>query len=207
MKNKMKLALVSFGLLYLGLGGVLHAQGYLVNAQITGQAAGGGIYNYTIKLNNDSSSTASIGTFWFAWVPDNYAYDLLPSDPTVTQTPSGWLYDVDYGNYYYPDGYSIYFYNYSGASLAPGGSDTFKFTSIDSPATLGQYSPFYYIPTLTSYVYDDSGSDPGTEFLVTPAAAPEPSVTSLLGVCAACLLFTARRRMSPLKQPILPNRK
>jgi hypothetical protein len=206
MKNKMKLALVSFGLLCLGVEGVLHAQGYLVNAQITGQAAGGGLYNYTIKLNNASSSTASIGEFWFAWVPDNYAYDLLPSSPTVTQAPAGWYYGVYNGNYYYPDGYSIQFYNFSGLSLAPGASDTFKFTSADSPATLGQNSPFYGIPALTSYAYDDSGSDPGTEFLVTPAAAPEPSVTSLLGVCAACLLFANRRRMSPLKQPIPPNR-
>src|SRR5438477_10889674 len=107
MKNILKLALVLFALM--NWDGKLHAQGYVVDAQITGQAAGNGTYNYTIQLNNDSSATESIETFWFAWVPDYYGYDLLASAPTINQLPAGWSDYVSYNNYYLPpgaDGYS-----------------------------------------------------------------------------------------------------
>lgn len=206
MKNILKLALITISVWYAGLNGALHAQGYVVNAQITGQAVGDGTYNYTILLKNDSSSQVSIGTFWFAWVPDDYGYDLLASEPTVTQLPGGWSPYINYGNYYYPDGYSIEFYNSSGSPLAPGGSYTFGFNSADSPATLLQNSPYDSIPTLTSYVYSGYAfGDPGAEFLVTPTAVPEPSIAALLGICATSLLFATKCRVSFLKQPIPPN--
>jgi hypothetical protein len=197
MKNILKLALVSFGLLHPGSNGALHAQGYVVNASITSQAVGDGTYDYTIVLNDDSSSTEPVGTFWFAWVPDDYGYDLLGSSPTVTQLPSGWYPYVSNDSYYYPDGYSIEFYNYYGSALSPGSSYTFKFNSPDSPATLAQNSQYDDIPTLTSYVYSSYAfSDDGAQFVV---AVPEPSVTGLIGLCTAGLLFAARRRMPLLK--------
>ena len=90
MKNTLKLAFVSFSLLCPAWDGMLHAQGYVVDAHMTSQAVGDGTYNYTIQLNNNSSSTTSIETFWFAWSPYYYGYDLLTSAPTITQTPSGW---------------------------------------------------------------------------------------------------------------------
>ncbi len=205
MKKILKMALVSFSLLYSGLNGALHAQSYVVNSQITSQAVGDGTYDYTIQLNNDGSSSASIGEFWFAWVPDYYGYDLLTSAPTITQMPAGWTDNVVYNPYsgiYGPDGYSIQFF--AGTPLAPGGSYTFGFSSADSPTTLAQNSTYYPVPTLTSYVYDASGYDYyGSEILVTPAAVPEPSTVGLLGICAAGLLFAAKRRMSWLKQPAL----
>ena len=208
MKKTLKLALVTFGLLYSGLNGALHAQSYIVNAQITSQPAGGGTYNYTIQLNNDSSSTASIGEFWFAWVPNGYAYDLLTSAPTSITMPADWTDNVVYNpypSYYYGpngDGYSIQFF--AGTPLAPGATDTFGFSSADSPVTLAQNSTYYPVQTLTSYVYDASGYDYyGSEILVTPAAVPEPSTAGLLGICAAGLLLAAKGRMSFLKQPAL----
>jgi hypothetical protein len=190
MNKTLKITLLSSTLLCPCLVDTLHAQGYMVTAQMTSQAVGNGTYDYTILLHNSSSSTASIGTFWFAWVPNVYGYDLLPSSPTVTQSPAGWYDYVGNNSYYYPDGYSINFYNYYGSSLAPGQTDTFAFNSPDSPTTLGHTSPFYGVPALTSYVYDDSGSDPGTQILVSPSAVPEPSTAALLlGAGAAGLLF------------------
>src|SRR5579885_1566641 len=104
---------------------LLQGQGYVVSAQITSQPAGNGTYNYNIVLNNDSFSMQSIGTFWFAWVPDYYGYDLLNSAPTITQMPAGWYGYVNNNGYYYPDGYSIEFYNYYGSAIQPGSTATF----------------------------------------------------------------------------------
>ena len=199
MKNVFKVSLLSLTLLCPGI--ALHAQGYIATAQISSQAVGDGTYDYTILLYNSSSSTQSLGTFWFGWVPTGpYGYDLLPSSPSNIQAPYGWYWSVDNESYYYPDGYSIDFYNYYGSSLAPGQTDTFAFNSPDSPDTLSQTSPYFGVPTLTSYFFDDTGSDPGTQTLVTPAAVPEPSSLALLaGGTAVGLLFLLRSRASWLK--------
>jgi len=175
MKKAITLALVSMFLSSAGLMNLVCAQGYAVDAKISNQDAGNGTYNYTITLNNENSSGQSIGMFWFAWVPDYYGYDLLASNPTVTQMPYGWYaYSVN-NSYYYPDGYSIEFYNYYGSDLTPGNSFTFGFNSADSPDTLNQNSSYYSIPTMTSFVYNDyTMSDAGFEFVVTPAVAPPP---------------------------------
>ena len=167
---------------------MLHAQ-YVVSADMTSQDHGDGTFDYTINLHNDSSSSVSINTFWFAWVPDVYGYDLMPSMPTVTQSPSGWYPYVFNNPYYYPDGFSIEFMNYYGASLDPGQTDTFAFNSADSPTTLGQTSPYFPTDTLTSFVYATGpGYDPGAEFVVTEV--PEPSVLALIAVSAVGLRMT-----------------
>ncbi len=175
MKKAITLVFASVFLSQAGLVGVTHAQGYVAGAQISNQAVGDGTYNYTITLTNESASTQPIGMFWFAWVPDYYGYDLLTSYPTVTQMPNGWYAYIVNGSYYYPDGYSIDFYNYSGSALMPGSSVTFGFNSADSPDTLGQNSQYYPVPTMTSYVYNSyPPSDSGAQFVVTPAVTPPP---------------------------------
>jgi PEP-CTERM motif len=180
---------------------LIHAQGYAVDSQIIGQLVGGGTYTYTLTLNNESSATSSIGTFWFAWT-DN-GYDLLPSMPTVraSDIPAGWSATVlggpysDYG-YTYPDGYSIEFTSLT--PLAPGGTLTFKFRSLDSPAVISGNSPLYGIPVGTSFVYAGSAyADAGNQFLVVTAPVPEPSTISLMVTGIAGLLFLGRKK-SPL---------
>ena len=162
---------------------MVHAQSYVVSADMSSQPHGDGTFDYTISLHNDSSSSQSINTFWFAWVPNVYGYDLMPSAPTVTQSPSGWYPYVFNSGYYYPDGFSIEFQNYSGAPLDPGQTATFGFNSADSPATLGQTSPYFPTATLTSFVYSSGpGYDPGGEFVVSITPAPEPSTLALVAV-------------------------
>src|SRR5258708_3991709 len=73
-------------LFVLGTACSIQAQSILANAQISGQAAGGGGYNYTITLNNTAASTSPIGTFWYSWIPGE---DFLPSSPTSVQPPTG----------------------------------------------------------------------------------------------------------------------
>ena len=180
-------------LVLVSLPATLRAQGYLATAQLAYQPAGNGTYNYSILLQNNASSTESINQFWFAWVPDYYGYDLLTSNPNVTGMPSGWYGNVQNGNGYTPDGYSIDFYDYgSSYDLAPGQSGTFTFNSADSPATLMQNSPYYGIPTLTSYTYGSSGDS--QQFVVSFAPVPEPSTAGLIGIGALGLVVIAWRR-------------
>jgi hypothetical protein len=181
MKKTLTLTLSLMFLSQAGLVGVIDAQGYVAGAQVSSQAVGDGTYNYTITLTNESASTQSIGTFWFAWTTVGvdyygytyeYDYDLLTSYPTVTQMPNGWYaYISGYSGY----GYSIEFYNYSGATLVPGSSYAFGFNSADSPDTLGQTSQYYPVPTMTSFVYNSyPPSDSGAQFVVTPGVTPPP---------------------------------
>lgn len=176
----------------------VHAQSYVVDGQISAQSAGNGTYNYTITLNNESSSMNPVGTFWFAWVPDYYGYDLLTSSPTSIQAPSGWSYYVTGpNNYYYPDGYGIQFYNYD-SPMNPGSSLTFGFTSPDSPDMVEGTSQYFPDAATTSYVYSSYAEyDPGAEVDLTPV--PEPSSLGLLAF-GAVGLFVTRRRYLRAKQ-------
>ncbi len=106
-------------------------------------------YSYTVTLNN--TGITDIGSFWFAWLdfPDA---DFLPSAPTVTGMPNGWIAPVTH-NGSPGDGYAIEYYNISGSAIAPGASGTFSFTSPDSPLTINGNA---YLPSdkvTTSFVY------------------------------------------------------
>ena len=173
----------------------LRAQSYGVTADMTSQDLGNGTFDYTIHLRNDASASVSINTFWFAWVPNIYGYDLMPSAPSVTQSPAGWYPYVINSPYYYPDGYSIEFYNSGGPALNPGQTFTFEFTSADSPTTLGQNSPYFGAPTLTSFAYATyPGYDSGEEFVVSMTPAPEPSTLGLMLASAIALGMDRQRR-------------
>jgi hypothetical protein len=125
-------------------------------------------YNYTVTLNN--TGTTDIGTFWFAWTDTPTFYDFLPSVPTITGYPTGWIASVT--NAFQGDGYGMDFYNsiYGnvGSPIAPGTSAAFTFTSPDSPQTVNGES---FVPpnrVTTSFVYMGFPlSDPGFSFNMT----------------------------------------
>ena len=56
---------------------------------MTDTASGGGLYNYSILLQN--TGTTAIGTFWYAWIPGQF---YLPGTPTNIQPPPGWFYSI-----------------------------------------------------------------------------------------------------------------
>jgi hypothetical protein len=141
----------------------------------------GADFDYTITLTNSSSSTASIGTFWFAWVPVPFE-DFLATSPLSVTNPTGWKDKITHRGS--TDGYAVQWVSSSPSdNVAIGGSLTFQFTSKDTPAQISGDSQFYPgTPVETSFVYaGDPFVNPADEFVVT--SVPEPS-TLTLGILA-----------------------
>ena len=174
----------------LGTASSVHAQSIIANAQISGQAAGGGGYNYTITLNNTAASTSPIGTFWYSWVPGE---DFLPSSPTSVQPPTGWTDAITHFGAL--DGYAIEF-TASTPLLSPGSSLAFKFSTPDSPVAIAGNSPFYTTtPTAvgTSFLYGGAPFS-GASAEIVVQSVPEPSSLGVLMVGTLGLLVAGRRR-------------
>jgi hypothetical protein len=145
-------------------------------------------FNYTVTLNNTGDT--SIGTFWFAWIPSP-SYNFLPHSPTNISTPSGWLSPINHIGIP-QDGYSIEWYNYLGANIPAQGSQTFSFTSVDSPTEILGDAWFGANKVTTSYIYINGPlTDPG--FRLDVQVVPEPGCIAL--GCAAGALLLARRRI------------
>jgi hypothetical protein len=111
----------------------------------------GSLFDYAITLNNASSSTDSIGSLWFAWVP---GADFLASSPTNLVAPAGWTANITHEGT--NDGYAIQFVaNSPSSALAPGSTlSGFGFTSSDTPTQLAGNSPLFpTFPVTTSFVY------------------------------------------------------
>jgi hypothetical protein len=178
----------------------VHAGPLDVSATISG-VADGADFDYTIKLMNSSSSTDSLETFWFAWVPGQ---DYLPTKPISETSPSGWAVNLISHNTNPPDGYAIRWVTTT-APLLPGQSLTFEFKSADSPATIAGDSQFFSHPPIgTSTVYQNwPFQGASAQFVV--QSVPEPS-TLTLGIVAGLGCFAgwrarkaiARRRMARL---------
>jgi hypothetical protein len=178
----------SFALLTLASTRSAHA-GIDANVTISSQDAGGGAFNYTLTLNNLSTSTDPIETLWFSWIP---GLDFMSVGPTSETAPTGWTTFVESGDYY--GGYSIQFTTTT-APLSPNASLQFAFTSTVTPTELaGNDSIFGYYPELTTYLYSQS-VEGGDSESVLAQAIPEPSSLALVGfgTLAAALGIGYRR--------------
>jgi hypothetical protein len=156
----------------------LEGRALLANITASGvisSAAAGSNFNYTIQLSNSSTSSAAVGTFWYAWiaVPNE---DFLAHSPVSVSPPAGWTDQVT--NSGTTDGFGILFTaNSPSAYVQPGSSLNFSFVSADAPASVNGNSPFYPgTPVGTSFVYPTGPfSDAGHQFVVTPASSPPPN--------------------------------
>jgi hypothetical protein len=121
---------------------------------------------YGVELNNSSSSSSGIGTFWFAWVPGKnllatQPYSEVPDQPgwstMVTHTGAG-------------DGYGIEF-TVEGPTydVPPGGNAVFLLETTDTlPELLGDSVFYPSTPVLSCVVYPQGpGSDAGHPLVVT----------------------------------------
>ena len=135
------------------------------------------------RLSNSASSSAAIGTFWYAWiaVPNE---DFLSTSPISVTPPAGWSESIT--NSGSADGFAIlYSANSSAYYVQPGSSLDFKFTSSDAPASVNGDSKFYSgTPVGTSVVYPKIPfSDGGHQFVVTQAPTGSlPPPVALTGV-------------------------
>lgn len=148
---------------------------------------------YAMTFSDAADATKPIGTVWFAWVPGE---DFLATSPISETSPSGWRMNAitHAGS---ADGYAIQWVANSAVSDIPiGGSlSGFGFTTADSPSDLQGNSVFFAgTPVLTTFAYSAGPfSDAGSEFVVTPAAVPEPGTVALALLPTALLLLRRPR--------------
>jgi len=180
--------IVVLGVVFLVLSRAAAFGGLLATATVSTSSTSAP-YHYTISLHN--SGTSNIGTFWFAWTDTPADYDFLPSSPTVTGMPTGWIAPISHSGF--PgDGYSIEFYNLTGSAIAPGANATFSFASPDPPATIGGPAFFPGNQVTTSFIYGGFPlSDAGFKF--NASVVPEPA-SVVLAVVGGCLGFLSWRR-------------
>ena len=147
-------------------------------------------FDYTVTLHNTGDT--NIGTFWFGWTATPADYDFLPSSPTVTGMPAGWIAPISHNPAIPGDGYGIEYYNLTGSAIAPGGTGTFKFDSPDSPAALGgaAFLPFDKVTTSFVYIGFPFG-DAGQQFNAT--VVPEPTGLLLAAIGSGMGLLAWRR--------------
>lgn len=163
---------------------------------ISSQDAGGGVFNYTLTLNNLPTSTSPIETLWYSWIP---GLDFMSAAPLSTSAPSGWTPSVQHTGSF--DGYSIQ-YTTTTAPLDPNTSIQFGFSSTVTPAEVAGYSqvpyyPFYYYLEDTTFLYSLSVESGDSQELIAETV-PEPSTLALVGFgTIAGAIGIACRRFRP----------
>jgi len=194
MKTTSKLMLTKVFLKLLiatGATSIAFAQGELATGQVSG-VADGGSFDYTLLLDNTSSSI-SINGFWYSWTPNIPPYFYLPSVPVSATTPVGWNASID--------GNSIEFYANPGVFLAPGQSMNFQYVAAFTPAQLTGATGY-------SYVYSGGiEGDPGAFINIQTVPAPEPSslglfMTGLLGLAGWFKWSAAAQKPQTVPQSI-----
>jgi len=187
-----KLAGCRFGVaiaLAAGLGAsTVSSQAQSAVATISDVAAGGGVFDYTITLQN--TGTTTLDSFWYAWTRSGNNLTSAASNPGSSL---GWVDTGLTGNT------SISWEGNSGDSLAPGNSAIFTFDSTETPTAITT------LPSGESVAYI-SGTGPNTfgqnqpgasspVFAPSLAVVPEPTSLGLfaVGALAATLGLEVRR--------------
>jgi hypothetical protein len=182
--NQSKLKSISFAIAILVASAVCsRAQSAI--ATISGTPIGGGIFDYTVTLQNTGSF--NLNSFWYGWIQFE---DDLPSAPSNAGNSLGWDNDLS--------GDSIMWINNAGSSAAllPTDSATFTFQSASTPAQMTSGIAGESVAYVG--VIDDSQSQAGDSTgIITPTlvAAPEPSSLSLLAVGSLGLLAAGWRKI------------
>jgi hypothetical protein len=160
-----------------------HAQS--ATATISGVAAGGGVFDYTITLQNTGATT--LDSFWYAWTTSGNNLSAAISNPGSSL---GWTDTALEGNT------SISWEGNSGNTLAAGQSATFTFDSTETPTAIttppSGESVVYVSGTGPNTFGENSPGSASPEF--SPTLVPEPSSFGLLLTGALGLLAAGWRK-------------
>jgi hypothetical protein len=175
MKSLSKLISIRFALaVAAGLAAsTVSSQAQSATATISGVAAGGGVFDYTIALKN--TGTTSLDSFWYAWTTSG---NNLSVGVTSPGSSLGWTDTSLEGNT------SISYEGNAGNALAVGQSAIFTFDSTETPSAITT-SPSGESVAYVSGTGPDTfeQNDPGIAspvFSPILVAAPEPSSLGLL---------------------------
>jgi hypothetical protein len=160
------------------------AQNVVTTDSLTPVTLSGGVYQYSLTLNN--TGTEAIESVWLGWVPGSFNI----ASPSVPGNNLGWSSSVD--------GASLQYLGTAGSAIAPGYSGTFTFDSTTTPAQFmaqtgraGQ-STAYGVNALNGQL-SFSLSPPDTEVFAL-SVTPEPSTFVLLGLGSLGVLGVLRRK-------------
>ncbi len=162
------------------------AQNVQVTDSLTAVAAAGGVFDYTLQLNNTGSE--AIQSLWLGWVPGSFNI----ANPTSAGNNLGWTSVLD--------GSSIQYGGAAGTALAAGHSGTFTFDSTTTPAEFmaqtGQAGQ--------STAYGVNAANGQLSFFLSPpdtevfalTVTPEPSTFAILALGSLGFLGVLRRKPS-----------
>ena len=145
-----------------------HAQGAI--ATISDVPAGGGVFDYTIILQNTGST--SLNSFWYGWTTSG---NNLPvgHNPTSAGNSLNWANNLN--------GNSIEWVNSTGTALAPGQSGTFTFASTATQSAITTPPSGDSVAYVNGITFTQNNPGDSTPvFSPTLVPAPEPSSVSLL---------------------------
>lgn len=163
--------------------GTSAAAGLVPQANLYSKLDADGInYDYDIVLTNTLATTATagvtssttIGTFWFAWIPGQ---DYLQFKPISTTSPAGWVALLTHVPNVATNGWAIQWKATSSASyIAVGSSLTFSFVSAETPASIAGPTPYFNHPLETvSFVYNQAPFSAVAQQFTVDIASPEPT--------------------------------
>ena len=162
------------------------AQNVLVTDSLTAVPAAGGVFDYTLQLNNTGSE--AIESVWLGWVPGSFNI----ANPSSPGNNLGWSSVLA--------GSSIQYGGTAGTALAAGHSGTFTFDSTTTPAEFmaqtGQAGQ--------STAYGVNAANGQLSFTLSPpdtqvfalTVTPEPSTFALLALGLLGFLGVLRRKLS-----------
>lgn len=168
-----------------------HAQDVLVTTSLSSVTGGGGVFDYTLTLNNTGSE--AIESFWLGWVPGSFNV----SSPSSAGNNLGWTSTLD--------GSSVQYGGTAGTALAAGHSGTFTFDSTTTPAQFMAQTG----EAGDSTAYGVNAANGQLSFTLSPpdtetfalTVAPEPSTFAILALGSLGFLDVLRRKFSTTRVP------
>ena len=159
------------------------AQSVLVIGNLTSAPGTGGVFDYTLSLQN--TGTEAVQSLWLGWVPGSFNI----ANPSSPGNNLGWSSTLS--------GASIQYGGTAGTALAPSQVGTFTFDSTTTPAEFqaqtGQagHSTAYGVNAANGRL-SFSLSPPDTETFALQVV-PEPSTFALVATGLGGFLFAIRR--------------